>query len=120
MEINEFERLVNEALETLPNRFSKKLENVGIVVEVTPSYYQLRKMKIPPNGLLFGLYEGIPRTKRGYYSGVLPDKITIFMNPILYVSHNYDDVKEKVRDVVIHEIGHHFGLSDEELYRSKR
>jgi len=120
MDITEFERIVNEALETLPKEFAEKLENVGIVVEVAPSYYQLRKMKIPPNGLLFGLYEGVPRTKRGHYSGVLPDKITIFMNSILYVSHSLEDVKEKVRDVVIHEIGHHFGLSDEELYRSKR
>lgn len=119
MDIEVFEQLVKEALDTLPKEFAKKLDNVGIVVEERPSYYQLNKMNIPPNGLLFGLYEGVPKTKRGYYSGVLPDKITIFMNPILYVSYSLEDVRSKVRNVVIHEIGHHFGLSDEQLYKSK-
>ncbi len=119
MDIEVFEQLVKEALDNLPKEFAKKLDNVGIVVEESPSHYQLNKMKIPPNGLLFGLYEGVPKTKRGYYSGVLPDKITIFMNPILYVSYSPEDVRNKVRSVVIHELGHHFGLSDEQLYKSK-
>lgn len=110
-----FEKLVNEALDTLPKEFAEKLDNVSITIQEEPTYYQMRKMRLFPNSLLFGLYEGVPQTKRGHYSGVLPDKITIFKNPILFVSKTAEDVKEQVRKVVMHEIGHHFGLSDEEL-----
>lgn len=110
-----FEKLVNEALDTLPKEFAEKLDNVSITIQEEPTYYQMRKMRLSPNSLLFGLYEGVPQTKRGHYSGVLPDKITIFKNPILFVSKTAEDVKEQVRKVVMHEIGHHFGLSDEEL-----
>ena len=119
MEDEEFEKLVGEALDSLPREFAQRLDNVAITVEHLPTYYQLQKTKLSPNSLLFGLYEGVPKTKRGNYSGVLPDKITIFKNPILYVSKTSDEVREKVRSVVMHEIGHHFGLSDEELYRGK-
>jgi predicted Zn-dependent protease with MMP-like domain len=119
MDKDKFENLVSEALDTLPKEFAEKLENVGVFVMIFPSPYQLQKMNIPPNGLLFGLYEGVPKTKRSNYTGVLPDKITIFMIPILLVSKTEEDVRKKVRSVVMHEIGHHFGLSDEELYKSK-
>ncbi len=115
----EFEKLVAEALRSLPREFAEKLDNVAVTVSDMPTYYQLRKTGLSPRNLLFGLYEGVPKTKRGNYTGVLPDKITIFKNPILYVSRSADDVREKVRQVVMHEIGHHFGLSDEELYRRK-
>lgn len=110
-----FEKLVNEALDTLPKEFAEKLDNVGITIQDAPSYYQMRKMRLSSNSLLFGLYEGVPQTRRGHYSGVLPDKITIFKNPILFVSGSPEEVKEQVRKTVMHEIGHHFGLTDEEL-----
>ena len=119
MEDGEFEKLVGEALDSLPPQFAEKLDNVSVTVSDMPSYYQLQKTKLSPNSLLFGLYEGVPKTKRGSYSGVLPDKITILKNPILYVSRTPDEVRQRVRNVVMHEIGHHFGLSDEELYKSK-
>lgn len=115
MDNEQFEKLVAEALDSLPPQFAKKLENVGVVVEDAPTYYQMRKLGLHPRSLLFGLYQGVPQTKRGNYSGVLPDKITIFKFPILAVSRTEEDVREKVRDTVIHEIGHHFGLSDAEL-----
>lgn len=115
MSDEEFEKLVSEALDSLPAEFAKRLENVSVTIADYPSPYQLRKMKLPPWALLFGLYEGIPQTRRGNYTAVLPDKITIFKNSILRVSDTPEAIKAQVRATVIHEIGHHFGLSDEEL-----
>jgi len=111
----EFEKLVGEALDSLPKEFADKLENVGVTFENWPSPSQVAKLRLGRRSLLFGLYEGIPLTKRSNYTGVMPDKITIFKYPILMVSRNADDVRERVRRTVIHEIGHHFGLSDKEL-----
>ena len=110
-----FEKLVTEALDSLPAQFAAKMENVGVTVEDAPTYYQMRKLGLSPRSLLFGLYQGVPQTKRGNYSAVLPDKITIFKNSILRVSRNEEEIKAQVRATVIHEIGHHFGLSDKEL-----
>lgn len=92
------------------------MENVSVTIADYPSSYQIRKSNLPPWALLFGLYEGVPLTKRtSNYSGVMPDKITIFKNAILRVSGTPEDVKAQVRSTVIHEIGHHFGLSDAQL-----
>ena len=115
MQDEEFEKLVGEALDSLPKEFAEKLQNVGVTFENWPSPMQITKLRLNRRSLLFGLYEGIPLTKRGNYSGVLPDKITIFKNPILMVSRSPEDVRQRVRRTVIHEIGHHFGLSDKEL-----
>jgi len=115
MDDEQFEKLVTEALDSLPSEFAKKMENVGVTVEDAPTYYQMRKLGLSPRSLLFGLYQGVPQTKRGNYGGVLPDKITIFKFPILAVCRTEEEVRAKVRDTVIHEIGHHFGLSDEQL-----
>lgn len=68
-------------------------------------------------GSFFGLYEGVPQTKRGSYSGVIPDKITIFKNSIEKVIRSDEEIKGQVRATVIHEIGHHFGLADDDLRR---
>lgn len=115
MSDEEFEKLVGEALDSLPPEFAKKLDNVGVTFANWPNPYQIAKLRLGRRSLLFGLYEGIPLTKRSHYTGVLPDKITIFKYPILMVSRNADDVRNRVRRVVIHEIGHHFGLSDRQL-----
>lgn len=115
MDDAEFEKLVAEAMDSLPEEFAKRMENVSVTIADYPTTYQLRKMNLPPWALMFGLYEGVPLTKRGNYSGALPDRITIFKNAILRVSETPEDVKAQVRSTVIHEIGHHFGLSDAEL-----
>lgn len=115
MSDKEFEKLIKEAIDSLPSEFAKKLNNVAVVVEDHPTYYQLRKSGLPPWALLFGLYQGIPQTKRGIYYNSLPDKITIFKSSILRVSRTPEEVRAQVRATVIHEIGHHFGLSDREL-----
>lgn len=110
-----FKKLVGDALDSLPLEYASKLSNVEVVVEDLPTPAQRMKLRLPPWALLFGLYEGVPQTKRGNYTMVLPDKITIFKNSILAVSRNDEELKAQVRATVIHEIGHHFGLSDSEL-----
>jgi len=115
MDEKKFRKLVGEAIDSLPKEFAEKLNNVSIVVEDAPSFQLLKELKIPPWSLLFGLYQGVPQTKRGNYIGVLPDKITIFKNPIEQVSQTEEEIIEKIRSTVIHEVGHHFGLSEEDL-----
>lgn len=119
MDEERFRELVSEAIDSLPVEFGKRLNNVAVVVEDAPTVQQLRKLRLPPWALLFGLYEGIPQTKRVSYSGALPDKITIFKNSIEKVARNGEEIKAQVRATVIHEVGHHFGLSDEDLRRKK-
>lgn len=115
MEEDKFKKLVKEALDSLPKEFGEKLNNVSVTVDNFPTPYQLRKAKIPPYALLFGLYEGVPQTKRGIYYSNIPDKITIFKNAIERVCETEEDIREQVRQTLMHEIGHHFGLSEEEL-----
>jgi len=117
MDEERFRELVSEAIDSLPLEFGKRLNNVAVVVEDLPTLQQLQKIKLPSWVLLFGLYEGVPQTKRGSYSGVLPDKITIFKNSIEKVARSDKEIKAQVRATVIHEIGHHFGLSEEDLRR---
>ncbi|MCL6096560.1 MAG: metallopeptidase family protein [Patescibacteria group bacterium] len=115
MDEKRFRELVAEALDSLPKEFAEKLNNVIVTVDDFPTFYQLKKAKLPPGVLLFGLYEGVPQTKRGVYYSNIPDKITIFKNAILQVSSTEEQVRAQVRSTVIHEIGHHFGLSDSQL-----
>lgn len=116
MNKDEFEKLVAEALEDLPPFFKEKMENVEVVVEEwpNPSYSKGR--------LLLGLYQGVPKTKRGAgYTMVLPDKITIFQGPIQLVSRSRPEaIKNLVIDTVQHEIAHHFGISDTRLRQLKK
>lgn len=111
-----FEQLVAEALDTLPEQFLRHLRNVEVVVESTPSARTLRAMEVPPGETLFGLYEGIPLTQRtGAYGNVLPDKITIFQQPIEAVCDGEDDVRAEVQHTVVHEFAHFFGIGDDQL-----
>ncbi|MBI2028514.1 MAG: metallopeptidase family protein [Candidatus Levybacteria bacterium] len=119
MDEERFRELVEEAIDSLPTEFAEKLNNVAVIVEDTPSPMQIRKLGLRSLTLLLGLYEGIPQTKRGHYSGVLPDKITIFKSSIEMIARTEEEIKEKVRDTVIHEIGHHFGLSDKDLDKNR-
>ena len=107
----EFERLVGESLDALPERYQKNLNNVVIVVEDLPSPEQRKKVNLSPNHSLFGLYEGIPLTRRGNnYSGVLPDKITIFKQPTEASVYDMDQLKEQIQHTVWHEVAHFYGL----------
>lgn len=111
-----FERLVAEALDSLPVEFQEKIDNVDVVIKAWPSRQQVRSMGLPPGETLLGLYEGIPLTKRtSRYGQVLPDRITIYQGPIEAYCRSAEEVRRQVRQVVMHELGHHFGISDERL-----
>ncbi len=116
MEYELFESFVHEALETLPPQFARKLENVEIVIEDMPSMHHYAAARVHPGAALLGLYQGIPQNKRGNgYAFVLPDKITIFQKPIEWLYQTPEAVKKQVRKTVLHEIGHHFGMSESEI-----
>jgi predicted Zn-dependent protease with MMP-like domain len=111
-----FEALVVEALDKLPPDIQEKLENVEVVVEWRPSPALVRRLGLRPGDTLFGLYEGVPLTQRtSAYGLVLPDKITIFREPIEAYSRSDEQVRRRIRHTVLHELAHHFGISDERL-----
>lgn len=120
MDREKFEELVRQGIEAIPQRFLKKLDNVDIVIEDEPTEEQMRELKLGKGAKLFGLYQGVPQTKRGHYSWVLPDKITIFKKPIEEVTLSEKEIREKVKETVWHEIAHHFGLNEERVRKAKR
>jgi predicted Zn-dependent protease with MMP-like domain len=121
MRIEVYERLIDEAVADLPEDLRSRIQNLEIVVEDRPTREQLRATGLRPPATLLGLYQGIPLTGRGsWYGNVLPDKITIFRKPIEAQSADWDDFVRIVRETVLHEIGHHFGLSDARLHEIER
>ena len=110
-----FLRLVRQALAGLPPPFRQRLSNVDIVVKRRPGADDLWEAELGPGETLYGLYSGVPLTERGGYSLVLPDKITIFQQPLERDFPNEAELVEEVRKTVLHEIAHHFGISDEKL-----
>ena len=112
-----FESLVSTAISELPDEFIAKLENVDIVVQAWPTSDQLREAEINSGYTLLGLYEGVPRTERGQYYGLVPpDKITIFQGPIEEKCRQDNiEIATEIGKVVRHEIAHHFGISDARL-----
>ena len=118
MKRERFESLVAEAVESLPEEFQDRMENVDVVVEDSPSRRQIGKQNLDRSYTLLGLYEGVPLTERtSNYGLVPPDKITIFQKPIEESCASGDEmeIKEQIRQTVIHEIAHHFGIDDERL-----
>jgi predicted Zn-dependent protease with MMP-like domain len=113
MQDEEFENIVNKSLEELPKEFASQLDNVEVVIEEWPLDSEGR-----PHARLLGLYHGVPKTARGTLP-MLPDKITIYKGPLLMISHSTEEAKKNIKNTVLHELGHHFGLSDEELDRIK-
>jgi predicted Zn-dependent protease with MMP-like domain len=109
---NRFESFVQDALDTLPPELARLMDNVAIVIEDEP----------PPGQPLLGLYHGIPLTRRtSYYAGVLPDRISIYRGPLeRHYGGSEPELHRQVRRVVLHEIAHHFGISDERLVEIDR
>ena len=113
----EFEAIIADAMDSLPERFLGHVKNVAIVWAEDPTPEQRVKQRLQPNQTLFGLYEGVPLTRRGdNYSLVLPDKITIFKNPILHYSPDITAVEKQVKHTLWHEIAHHYGLDHERIH----
>ena len=112
----EFEEAVISSLKRLPRFFKKKMKNVDVVVESQASQELISEMGLRSPFELLGLYQGVPLDRRGFYYGnVLPDKITLFQIPIESVCQTKEEIEEKVKEVVIHEVGHYFGLDDDRL-----
>lgn len=114
----EFDRLVTKAMDDLPQDYIKGLDNVAILYADYPDEYQREKARLDNRHMLLGLYEGIPLTQRGAgYSFVLPDKITLFKNSILAVSHNPEELFEQIKRTLWHEIAHYYGLNHRDMHR---
>jgi predicted Zn-dependent protease with MMP-like domain len=116
MDKKKFEKLVEEALEKIPEEFKEKLENVTVMVEDRPSREVYEKTGSSPYSLIFGLYHGVPYKHRGpFYGNLPPDVIVIYQEPIERIYSSEEDIRNKVVEVVIHEIGHYFGMKDPQL-----
>lgn len=112
----QFDHLITKAMDELPQRYIRGLDNVAIVYADDPTPEQKEKMHLDNNHLLLGLYEGIPMTKRGAgYTFVLPDKITLFKNQILAMSYDEASLFEQTKRTLWHEIAHFYGLSHADM-----
>jgi len=111
-----FEKLVEEALKEIPRRFRKEMRNVAVIVEDEPSPELLAEMEMEPGDSLFGLYQGTPLPERSWAHGNnLPDRISIYQKPTEEACQDDDEIRDCVAETVIHEFGHYFGLSEEEI-----
>jgi predicted Zn-dependent protease with MMP-like domain len=113
-----FAELVSEAVDSLPQEFLERMENVELLIEDWPSREDLEDAGLTQRdrSRLLGLYHGVPLTHRGAFYSSLPDRITIYQRPIeLAAGHDDDAIREQVRHTVIHEIAHYYGISDERL-----
>jgi predicted Zn-dependent protease with MMP-like domain len=116
MSRNPFEKHVADALESIPSRFREAMQNIAIVVEDEPSQELLDEMEIEPPDTLLGLYQGVPLTERRWdYGNALPDRVLIFEGPHRRASEDEEDLINCIAETLIHEIGHYFGLSEEEI-----
>ena len=117
MDRERFEWLVAKALDDLPDEFRERMDNVDVAVQDEPTSRQLADAGLKRGETLLGLYEGVPLTRRSHgYGFVMPDKVTIFQKPIEAICKNDAQVVAEVRRVVLHEIAHHFGISDDRLH----
>jgi predicted Zn-dependent protease with MMP-like domain len=111
-----FERLVEEALQDIPRRFRRAMQNVVVVVEDEPPPALLDEMAVEPGDTLFGLYQGTPLPERSWgFGNALPDRISIYQIPIEEACEDDEEIRECVAETVIHEFGHYFGMSEEQI-----
>ena len=111
-----FEQLVAEAITLIPRRFRREMKNIAIIVEDEPSDELLEEMEIEPPDSLYGLYQGTPLPERtAAWGNTLPDCVTLFQRPIEEDCDDDDDVRMVIGETLIHEVGHYFGLSEEEI-----
>ena len=112
----EFEKLVTQAVDSLPENFLERLENAEVVVEDEPTEEDLDLAGIEPGGTLLGLYHGVPQSQRGHwYGNFLPDRIVIYRRPIEAMARDRQQIRKEIRITLMHEIGHHFGLDEDDL-----
>jgi len=113
----QFEELVGEALDSLPEEFAQLLDNVAVVVEERPSAFDLESVGMEASewDQLFGLYQGVNLLERDTFYSALPDRIAIYREPILLACASRREVLREVRDTVIHELGHYFGMEEDQM-----
>jgi len=111
-----FERLVVEAVMLIPKRFRREMKNLALVVEDEPSMALLEEMEIVAPDSLYGLYQGTPLPERTWgFGNALPDRITLYQRPIEEDCDDEDDIRAVIGETLIHEVGHYFGLSEDEI-----
>jgi predicted Zn-dependent protease with MMP-like domain len=118
VDLDAFADLVSDALDSLPDEFLDKLENIQVDIEEWPTRDDLVSAGLPPGGkhTLLGLYHGVPLTDRGVFYVAFPDRISIYQKPIEAVAGTDEEaIKEQVRRTVIHEIAHYYGIDDDRL-----
>ncbi|MCX6796646.1 MAG: metallopeptidase family protein [Candidatus Falkowbacteria bacterium] len=116
----QFEKIVSEVVDNLPERFKTKMHNVAIMVEDFATAEQLGKTKNSNQYSLLGLYEGYVQSRRLNFGPVLPDKITIFRVPLMQTSNNIEECKKNIENTVKHEIAHHFGSDEKGARKAAR
>lgn len=112
----EFQQLINEALESLPGQHVQNIKNVAILYEEEPTSEQRVKLELRDDQTLLGLYEGIPLSQRQGMVTTLPDKITLFKRPLMHYAGTLDGLKEEIRHTLWHEIAHYYGLDHDKIH----
>jgi predicted Zn-dependent protease with MMP-like domain len=112
----EFEKLLGEAIDAVPPPYNERLQNIAFILEDEPTPEQRVKLNLYPNETLYGLYEGVPLPQRGGMLKLLPDKITIFKNPLLAASPDPASLKRNIGHTVWHEVAHYFGLDHKRIH----
>ena len=111
-----FTQLVEDALREIPKRFRREMRNVAVVVEDEPSQALLEELEMEPGDSLFGLYQGTPLPERSWsFGNNLPDRISIYQRPTEEACETEDDIRDCIAETVIHEFGHYFGMSEDEI-----
>lgn len=111
----EFEELVADAIDLIPEKYQKRMDNIAFIVEDKPTNEQRARLRLNERETLLGLYEGSPLPSRMGQTKMLPDKITLFKIPLLTSSSDKEDLKEKIRHTVWHEVAHYFGLDHDRI-----
>lgn len=112
-----FDQLISEALDSLPKKYTSRLNNLAIVYADDPSEEQRQQLKLHCNQTLLGLYEGVPLPRRGGRTTLMPDKITLFKRPLVAHSADEAELREQIRKTLWHEIAHYFGLDHTRIHQ---
>jgi predicted Zn-dependent protease with MMP-like domain len=111
----QFQELINQALEELPGEHVKNIKNVAILYEDWPTEQQRQNTNLHPNQTLLGLYEGVPLSQRQGHTHLYPDRITLFKVPLMMQARSQTDLKEQIKHTLWHEIAHYYGLNHDQI-----
>jgi predicted Zn-dependent protease with MMP-like domain len=112
----EFEKLISDGIDAIPPLYQTHLQNVAFIVEDDPSLQQRIQLNLYPNETLYGLYEGVPLPARNGVAKLLPDKITLFKNPMLNSCNTFEELNKLMRHTIWHEVAHYYGLNHKRIH----